>query len=358
MRHKMMYLLLIPLIAGCGSQNDSSGESQILFTKQWSYPALPDSLLNYNADEQHIQQVCQVLPPDSLRTFGNIRGMGCDKNDNLYIWDDGYLALWKFSSNGEKIWRKKYSKGNEEECLNSVKGAFAVSQNGKICVGDFQTKSLTILDNDGNFMNKFKVNMLPATITFGNDESVYVAGFEMSYKGPLIHHYSNTGEFLGSFCERDDSSKLVMMTGNSGRLSSDTNGNIYYSFFYPYRIRKYTQDGRLLNEINRDIENFKAPSREGMMVKWTSGLRGIMTLPNDMLGTNVVYNQDEKNWVIDIFDSEGNWLKSIPHGELPNRFMARYWAVDSKNNIYFDIFAKTEPVVVKYKFNLDKIHKS
>lgn len=358
MRYKIVYFLLILFLFGCSNQDKISSESTQLFTKLWTYPNLPDSLLNFNADEKHIAQVCQILPPDSIQTFGNIRGLGCDKDDNLYIWDDGYLALWKFSSDGKKIWRKKYSKGNEEGSFNSVKGAFAVSQNGKICVGDFQTKSLTVFDSNGNIINKFNLDMFPASITFGNDESVYVAGFEMSYKGPLIHHYSITGEFFGSFCERDESSKLVMMTGNSGRLISDVNGNIYYSFFYPYRIEKYSSDGKLLNKINRNIENFKAPSREEMMINWTSGLRGIITLPNDMLAINVVINNDENNWGIDIFDSEGNWLKNIPHEEMPNKFMARYWAIDLKNNIYFDIFTKTEPVIIKYKFNLEKINKS
>ena len=359
MRHRVIFILLIPFLFGCSSnQNESSVETLALLTKEWAYPDLPDSLLNYYADNTHIAQVCQVLPPDSLQTFGNIRGMGCDKYDNLFIWDDGYLALWKFSSNGEKIWRKKFNKGNEEGAFNSVKGAFAVSRNGQICIGDFQTKSLTILDSDGNYKNKFNVGMFPATITFGKDESIYVAGFEMSYKGPLIHHYSDTGEFLSSFCERDESSKLVMMTGNSGRLITDIDGNIYYSFFYPYKIEKYSPEGKFIKTLKREIDNFQSPYREEMMVKWTSGLRGITTFPSNLIGVAVVLDNDKQNWGIDFFNTEGEWLKYFSNNEndFPNKFRFRYWIADSKGNIYFDIFTKTEPVVVKYHVNFNKLN--
>ena len=99
-----------------------------------------------------------------------------------------------------------------------------------------------------------------------------------------------------------------MMTGNSGRLSTDIDGSIYYSFFYPYKIA-------------------------------------------------IILDKDKQNWGIDFYDPQGNWLNYISKNDsnFPNKFSFRYWTTDSKGNIYFDIFTKTEPVVVKYSINFKKM---
>lgn len=201
-------LVLIVLILSFAAAVSAQDKQLNIFTKAWVYPDIPESKIKNDLIETARAAVCQALPSDSLRVFGNIRGMGFDKNDNLYVWDDGYQALWKFLSDGKKSWRKKYEKdGKAEGTFINVGPAFAVAEDGQICLGDKGNRTISLLDSSGKFIRRFKVEMMPAAITFGKDGSVYVTGFGFTYKGDLVQHFSSGGEFLGAFCKREADSK-------------------------------------------------------------------------------------------------------------------------------------------------------
>ncbi|MCX6151163.1 MAG: hypothetical protein NTX22_11605 [Ignavibacteriales bacterium] len=344
MKMKVLLVQLLVFIGIASPQNNPSKSGNI-FSTEWIYPKLPDTLSGSFSNEKNQTKSCTILPPDSLRTFGNIRGMGCDKNNYLYIWDDGYQALWKFTSNGEKVWRKKFLKGNNENEFMNVGPAFAVSKDGKICLGDKSNRTLSILDNNGNFEGRFPVKMMPASITFGGNGSIYLVGFPMSYKGNLIHHYSVTGEFLGSFCERKDTAKAILFSGNCGRLETDDEGNILYSHLYRYKIDGFSKDGNLLNTFGKNIDELLIP-----------GIRGITLLNKDYLFV-FVFGEEEKKWNIDFYN-KSEQTHSFPSETITSpKFQYRYSAADSNNNIYFDISDYTEPVVVKYKVNFAELTK-
>jgi len=351
----MIFILIAGSLALCFSfYNGSDKELKNIFTQEWVYPNLPDSTIKPEIFGKTVNYNNTVLLPDSLRTFGIIGGMGCDKNNNLYVWDDKFVTLWKFSPDGKKLWSKKFKKESKEGSYNMVGPAFAVSKEGKICLGDRITKTLNILDDSGHFINKFKLDMMPAAITFGNDGTIYVVGFEMSYKGNLIHHYTESGKFIGSFCKRI-SSDAIKYSGNSGRLGTDKEGNIYYAHFYPYEIDKFSKDGILLKSFKREVKNFNPPEREGMIARWTSGIRGLINLNNNYTAVVVCLDVKKNDWGIDFYDTQGNWKGFISNKDLPMYFYYRYSTSDSKGNVYFDINAKPEPVIVKYKVNYKQL---
>jgi hypothetical protein len=324
-----------------------------LFVRLWVYPDMPDSLLNFVSTEEHEARVCKMPPPWEKDEFGNIRGMGCDAANNLYVWDDGYPALCKFSPSGQLLLRRRINDTINGVTISHVSGAFAVAPNGESCVGDLSSKTLTLLDPNGNVMSNFKIGMLPATIVFGKDASLFVAGFEMFYSGPIVHHYSRTGKLLAQFCERDKLSKLVMMTGNAGRLAADAQGNVYYSFFYPYKIVKFSPSGDSLACLSHLADELKPPSREGPTVSWKSGVRGLTVLPKSFL-LSVVYTA-QNQWSIDVFNSDGSWVRRLPSSALPHHFNFRYWATDQEGNIYFDIINNDKNFIVKYGVSLSAL---
>ncbi len=321
-----------------------------LFAKLWVYPDTPDSLLNFFASKEHEAQVCKIPPPWEKGEFGNIRGMGCDAANNLYVWDDGYSALSKFSPSGQLLFRRRINDTINGVTISAVRGAFAIAPTGETCVGDFASKTLTLLDPNGNVISNFKVGMRPATIVFGKDASVFVAGFEMFYSGPIVHHYSRNGILLARFCERDKLSKLVMMTGNAGRLATDPQGDVYYSFFYPYKIVKFSPSGDSLACLSHLSDEFKPPFSDSLIVSWTSCVRGVIVLPNSLLLSVVFASQ--KEWSLDIFDPTGSWLRRLPLSTLPHHFNFRYWAADQQGNLYFDMFDNVKNVIIKYKLAL------
>jgi hypothetical protein len=280
--------------------------------------------------------------------------MGCDKNDNLYVWDDGYQAILKFKSDGTKLWRLKYKKGTGDGEFMTAGLTFAVSGSGKICLGDRMSKTLTVLDSSGHFLNKFLVNMWPASILFGNDESIYVEGFQMSYSGNLIQHYSSTGTLLGSFCERQDS-YTVNFSGNSGRLTKDIKGNIYYANFYPYKIDIFNKDGGRIDKIERNLGDSIPPKIDNGNVFSMSGLKGIVIINNNLLGVFVLRDSKTNNWGLDIYDAERHHIKYLASNTFPKQFRYRVSATDSKGNIYFDLNDESNPVIVKYKINMNNL---
>ncbi|MGE5399006.1 MAG: hypothetical protein ACM3S2_01295 [Ignavibacteriales bacterium] len=325
----------------------------------WHYPNVPESSIAPYEKDTLLPAVCSPLPPESERTFGNIRGMGCDKDDNLYVWDDGYSALLKFSPDGKLLWRKKYARGKDEGAFINVGPAFAVSGKGYVCLGDKGNKTVSILDNNGSYMRRFDVNMWPATITFGDDETIYIAGFEMSYSGNIIHHYTLSGDKINSFCERKETSPAVAMSGNSGRLLKGENGNIYYAHFYPYLVEEYSKDGVLLSSIKKESAEFQPPQwtiREGSRIMESrAGLKGLTFIDKNYLSVVVFRKVSENDWTIDLYDTTARQKASLSNKDFPKDFLFRYWAADSKGNVYFDQDTKPEPVIIKYNINVKSL---
>jgi hypothetical protein len=318
---------------------------------------MPDSAINTPTISE-VSGTCPVYPSGDVRQIAHIRGLTCDNSDNLYAWDEEYHTVWKFSSTGKIIFKKIFGSGECDSCINVAKDAFAVSGDGLICIGGFMKKTLTILDSNGNFKNRFKIKLVPNSVTFGKDNSIYVTGFPFTYRGPIIHHYSLTGEFLGSFCERDEITELNKLNGYSGRLITDSNGDIYYASFYPYRIGVYSPEGKQEKIIERKVEGFvgmesKVNANKNHQI--SSGLRGVNILNNKYITVISALNAASKNWSLDFFDVEGKYKFSIPNSKLPNYFYMGSWAADSKGFIYFTIEAHDDTFIVKYKIDYDKL---
>jgi hypothetical protein len=336
--------------------------SKPTISQAWVYPIINESLIKPFVFEANVTQNCQELPPDSVRIFGNIRGLACDRNDNLYVWDDGYQALWKFTSEGNKLWRKKYPKGTGDAEFLNVGPAFAVSKNGELCLGDKQNKTITLMDSSGEFKNKFKLNMLPASITFGLDGTLYIEGFQMSYSGNIIHHYSSSGKFLGSFCERKDTSFLARFSGNCGRLITDHAGNIIYSHSFPYFVEIFSPDGHLMKTIERAIEGLSGPTldtniitpsgQRGKIVNSHSALKGLTLFNDQCFFVAVMMEQDSNKWGLDFFSFTGNFQKTLSVAQFPKPFWYRYSTADSEGNVYFDLTTQSDPIIVKYHITL------
>ena len=363
----MRVLFILILLASFNLAFPQSSNSSKIFTKIWTMPNYPDTVLNTPLGVED-KGSCRVYFPDSNSIFSVINGMACDKEDNLYLWED-IKTIWKFSSTGEKIFKIKASQGETEDSNKFFsKSAFAVSNDGLICLGErsgnIKYGALVIFDKNGNFQRRIKIKVMPATVTFGLDNSIYVAGFEMLYKGPIVQHYSLSGKFIGSFCGRDAISERNNKTGNAGKLYTDSAGRIYYAFFCPYRVKVFSATGDSVKTIERNIAGMK----EALNVVQTNGanhkiysstpnfaLRGVTVLDENNIATASFGNLSKNEWNIDLFDIAGKYKCSIPNSALPDSFSFQQWAHDSKGDVYFNIGTYKGFAVVKYKIDQDKL---
>jgi hypothetical protein len=357
MLKKLIFILfLMPICQKMEAQNLKINTDKV-FTQKWIYPNITKRVHKIPIMDLSGKNKCLVLPPDSLRVFGQVHGMGCDKNDNLYVWDQGYAAISKFTPDGKKIWRIKLKIDDKE--YGGIGGVFAVSENGQVCLGNMETRMITVLDSSGQIIHKFKVNMDPAAITFGVDRTLYIEGFIWTYTGKIIHHYTQEGVFLDSFGNRTADSTIFAVGANGGHLRTDTLGKIYHTNPYPYRVDVFSHDGKLLNQIQRMDKRFEKPKFKNARISFKFGLRGI-DLINNMIAVFAWIDRIKNDWEMDLYNADGKLLQTIPSTYFPHKlFRYEKSASDSKGNLYLYINPEesipsidADPVIVKYHLNL------
>jgi hypothetical protein len=201
--------------------------------------------------------------------------------------------------------------------------------------------------------------MDPAAITFGIDRTLYIEGFQWTYTGKIIHHYTQEGVFLDSFGERTADSTMFALGANGGHLRTDTLGKIYHTNPYPYRVDVFSRDGKLLNQIQRTEKGFEKPKLKDGRLTFKSGLRGIVLI-NNMIAVFAWMDYHKNEWKMDLYNADGKLLYTIPSTCFPNK-LCRYEqsASDSKGNLYLYINPESslppidaDPVVIKYHLNL------
>jgi hypothetical protein len=145
------------------------------------------------------------------------------------------------------------------------------------------------------------------------------------------------------------------MSGNSGRLVQNNSGEIYYIYFYPYLIQKFSSTGKLINSFKgyRKLDIPHQNPRTGVFES-NSGIRECVVLPNDILILLVyVKNEDKVDQYFDVIDGKtGEFLGSTNCKELGLE-RVRLLRADFQGNIYLD-FMNPSPHIKKYKISLDK----
>jgi|GEM_PF-3257063 len=352
---KFLCIFLLGFTAFTFSQDKDFSNA---FKYVWALPNYPDSVLNVSHNKE-VSGACPVFFPDSNSIFSRISVMQCDAEDNLYTYDVDYIR--KFSPEGKMLFKKDMKDYSETGSgMSAQKNTFAITSNGMMCFAESGPSigkggRIVFLDSTGRLIKRININIVPGNIAIGTDSSVYVTGFNMLTQGPLIQHYSFNGEFLGAFCQRDAVIKKNRMSGSSGRLFVNNNGNVYYAFSYPFRVGIFSSKGDSIKVTDRKVPGMKgATSAADRTILDNSLQRGIGIIDNKYIVV-VSYLQINKNdWNIDLYTIEGKYLNSIPSSVLPQSFFFKSWTFDSKGNVYFNIETYKGHAVIKYKLNLPK----
>jgi hypothetical protein len=126
----------------------------------------------------------------------------------------------------------------------------AVDGAGLIYVADWYNNRVQIVDSHGKSTGQFDYRR-PRTIALLGDDAIVVAGEPADH---LFDIYTRGGNKLGSYGKPVNTgvkSSALNAALNAGRLYADGKGNILYLFQGLLKpvIRKYSRDGKLLQEI-------------------------------------------------------------------------------------------------------------
>lgn len=212
--------------------------------------------------------------------IGRSSFLSIGKDGSVFIVDDAFNNIKKFNSKGILV---KTIGAGEGEGPGEFKrpGPIYVDAYSNIYCIDLSLGRVTVFDSLGNVMSVNKVRMRPADIVAISPHEVFVTGFADSYDGDLIHKYDFLNESTNTptiiFCERykGENAWEIERAGMSNYLILDKNNDVFCINWYPYVIRKFTKEGKLLFEINREVDFFKPPILKRVEPRYISAQSGI-----------------------------------------------------------------------------------
>ncbi len=291
-------------------------------------------------------------------TIGLISSFTLDKNENLYVVDPAFEDVKEFSEDGRFIRSYGYGGGSGPGEFRAPNGAF-VDSAGNVYVIDEANLNVTVFDSLNHLIATLHLPFIPAQVIAMGLTKVDISGFPFFYKGDLISSYDLTRESSDkpemTYCQRltGKDAEIGFRSGNSGRLLISPLGDIYFSFFYPYVINKYSQSGKLLLSIRSDREIPPAifnPSTN--IAPRISGIKELVILPNDtIMALFDEVTMGNQRQYFDFYDGKtGSFLGSIPCKKL-GLDKVRFMRADRQGNIYMDI-VNPYPHIMKYRLTL------
>ncbi len=289
--------------------------------------------------------------------FGIINDIKVDKDGCIYILDSANFRVQKYSPEGKFM--QTFGKGKGEGPGEFLRPKFlAIDHRNNIYVADINQMRITMFSPAGDVINTIKTKGQPAFMIAGDKNELYLTKL-FDYGNFMIYVYNlDTGEVVNAFCEKTQEAMLIAEAGDTALLCGDGKGNIYCSFSYPYEIRKYSPDGKLLFSFSRRADFFKPPFKDRFgMLSLISRSIALAILPGQKVLHVVGHrdlNSNRISFFFDIFNHEGNWLLSFPSAEL-NTDWVRKVTTDSDGNLYLDYM---EPFPHIRKFSLRFIEKT
>jgi hypothetical protein len=280
--------------------------------------------------------------------FAIIQDIKFDKKGNLYVLDSKTRKINKFNLNGKFLhsFELKRGKGPGEYVYPKK---FVIDVNGDIYISDQSDRRITVLDELGKVKRILKIREggPSATIALGVDNNIYLTKL-LNFNIDRIFNYSHlNGSLIKTFCK---SNSVKFLRNTVARLGAfeyvfvDYKGNIFYSNPYPYEIKKFSPDGKLLSWFSRDA-NFRGPKNSNTIgmggLDIFSISKGAVSFPDGKI-LNVIRHKEilrnnkvKYEFWFDIFSNNGEWLISFSNKQLKNKFVRKF-NIDPFGYLYLD----------------------
>lgn len=288
--------------------------------------------------------------------LGKIGGIATDTRGNIYVADNGLYRILKFSSDGRFLHSFGGGNGIEPGEFMDPRG-ITVDKDNNLFVADLRMKRITVFQEDGTLLRTIEISMMPYRIVIDKEGAFYVIGMPLSFKGPLIHKYDASGQFVMAFCDREGVHDLVLQSGNMGRIAIDRDQHIYYALPYPYEIRKFSSDGKLLDTIERPDAELGSPMENETSPGISMGCasKGLAVLPDGRIAnvfTRLIDRQsNEIEYYFDLFSPKGDLLLTTSLSDLIEHYSkSSHFHADKDGHVYLDQF-DSYPSIVKFALN-------
>jgi len=297
----------------------------------------------------HLDEELVLGSVDGEDAFGRVSGVAVDSRGRWIILDGGFgivriyhpdsLTLTDFGSKGE---------GPGEFLQPS---AIAVDSQDRIFVAS--QGRISLFSPYGAFIESFKPERLVVTFSMGaSQRGVYFVSFDAPSER-MVHCYNPKHEWVASFSNawstemKIEPSRQLMLC--SGAIDIDTKGNVWYTDFFRYQLRKFSPTGDLLMTVTRENDHVKQPVYEpipnGERVSAPGGMMRLLALPDGrVLTASFKYLDSEAKKArtfVDLFDADGKLLTTWTRDEL-----LRVQCVDAKGRLYA-VVDRECPQVVK-----------
>lgn len=292
--------------------------------------------------------------------IGAIGRFTVDQFENIYLIDRAFKHVKKFSKSGSvvRIFGNGEGKGPGEFIAPHD---IDVDLFGNIYVVDRSRYNISLFDSTNKLLKTVHTSFMPAQIVITNPSEAYVTGFLFSVENDIIKKFNffqkQYDKPILSFCRLNScrDSLAIVWSGNSGNLARDAKGSLYYSFFYPYEIMQFSSDGKVTKKLTRNDDDFEPPYFKNNRVLFTTGSKGLLTLPNNIIANLVLKIKNERfNFQLDFFNVETN--KFLGTVLLANYGIENvtYIESDPHGNIYIAT-SIPYPQILKYKLTLEQM---
>ena len=288
--------------------------------------------------------------------FGKIGGITTDTKGNIYVGDNGLYRILKFSPKGQFLHSFGGGNGIKPGEFMDLRG-IAVDKDNNLFVADFRMQQITIFQEDGTLLRIIETSMMPYSLVIDKEGSFYVIGLPSSFKGPLIHKYDASGQFVMAFCDREGIPDLALQSGNMGRIAIDSDQHIYYALPYPYEIRKFSSDGKPLDTIERPDAGIAPPMEDetSPVIIMGCASKGLAVLPDGKIAnvfTRLIdRHSNEMEYYFDLFSLKGDLLLTVSLSDCIEHYSGSFqFHADKDGYVYLDQFG-SYPSIVKFALN-------
>lgn len=300
--------------------------------------------------------------------FGRIQDFCFDNENKLYVLDSDYLTIRIYDINGNRLHMIGGQSGHGPgEFLFPV--SIDVDSLKNIYIADQRRGDVTVLDSSGRVLKIIRVKRLTCIINVGNPFEIYGLAHPGLHRKPLIQKYNLVNDLVAtpaqySFCDRQTGADSVniVQSGFFGDICINNDMEVFYAFPYPYEIRRFTSDGKIISIYKRNVSFFKSPKEISGVTRIPTGIQQIMTY-SDSKYRNIIICKYYKRaygklsisttFYFDFWDVDsGELLGTFSDSEL-NLKGSDWIQIDEECNLYAS-YQYEFPHIVKYKMTINE----
>lgn len=282
---------------------------------------------------------------DPHQCFFKIRGVEVSSDGRIYILDSGNFRIVAFDENGSYLF--EFGRAGSGPGEFGSPNDFSLDQEGNVYVVDSQLRRVIKFNPSGQYLTSIPIEKYTRYIDVLSEDIVLLGGAQsgsFGVFGGLFDLKSQTYKFHLKL-SYDTEIKIPRGVGFSleERYQVLRNGHIYLAVSFPYEIREYNRQGKLIAKILKEDSRIKAPVikrasfgilKNGISITERGRAGPCFLTPQELLLNNCRWPSEEKERTviktgIDFFDTQGKYLTTV---NLPNE--QRLSAVDNHNRLY------------------------